>query len=142
METAPQASGYLHTIVPIASYCSVKALVTKPHHVCCPHRPQAPSTQSLLAVALLQWEWKGTTEEVVAGHRQYFTPAVNRSWWVGGPNIGSHTSPRASQTPHQDCKAEPGGICQVPGSCPKPHLPVSGHHQLQNHTSPHLHCAF
>ena len=87
METAPQASGYLHTIVPIASYCSVKALVTKPHHVCCPHRPQAPSTQSLLAVALLQWEWKGTTEEVVAGHRQYFTPAVNRSWstyrWVG-----------------------------------------------------------
>ena len=80
METAPQASGYLHTIVPIASYCSVKALVTKPHHVYCPPRPQAPSTQSLLAVALLQWEWKGTTEEVVAGHRQYFTPAVNRSW--------------------------------------------------------------
>ena len=57
-----------------------------------------PSTQSLLAVALLQWEWKGSRSGGPAADNALH-PAVN---WVG-QTMGPTHPPRVHQTPHQDC---------------------------------------
>ena len=102
LQTAPWDSGYV--IVPIACYCSLTALVT----------PLPPSTQSLLAVAL-SCSGNGKAPGAGAGRRQCFTP---RSKLRGGPNHGSHTSPRVQQTAHQDCA--PPSNAQVQVSCSKP----------------------
>ena len=75
-------------------------------------------------------------QERRAGRRQCFTPRSK----LGGPNHGSHTSPPGAPNPPPGLHTPQ--MRQVEGSCPKPHLPTSEHHQPspaacpKNHTCP------